>query len=275
MFPCFPRHGYAVRSGVSCQGGACWKLSKEWIFCLPIPLTVSNGTLRRIPRQGCGSRFWAHRVPEIRGCGGCWAAAYSLPQIIEDDPRGIEWQRLPQRCILQHHWDADPELIARLSAHRFHLVTLSRHPLDVLISILHFASVNPSTTAYWLGKRGGSEAGIANATPRSPAFLEYAVSPRAKLLLSISPSWATVKDCLVVRYESLVQDPIRQLSMVCDLLRPAPVEAVQYAAHANTLEKQAQPGRQPAFLAGATESLEAIAHRSGGASHGGGSQAIL
>jgi hypothetical protein len=165
-------------------------------------------------------------------------SVYSLPQIIEDDPRGIEWQRLPERCILQHHWDADPELITQLSAHRFHLVTLSRHPLDVLISILHFASVNPGTTAYWLGKRGGSEAGIANVMPRSTAFLEYAASPRAKLLLSISPSWAAVKDCLVVRYESLVQDPIRQLSLVCDALRPAPVEAVQYAANANTLEKQ-------------------------------------
>jgi hypothetical protein len=165
-------------------------------------------------------------------------SVYSLPQIIEDDPRGIEWQRLPERCILQHHWDADPELIAQLNEHRFHLVTVSRHPLDVLISILHFASVNPGTTAYWFGKRGGSEAGIANATPRSPAFLEYAASPRAKLLLSISPSWAAVKDCLVVRYESLVQDPIRQLSLVCDALRPAPVEAVQYVAHANTLEKQ-------------------------------------
>jgi hypothetical protein len=163
---------------------------------------------------------------------------YSLPQIIEDDPRGIEWQRLPERCILQHHGDASGELLARLREYRFRPVTISRHPLDVLISILHFASVNSSTTAYWLGKRGGSEAGIANATPRSPAFLEYAASPRAKLLLSISPSWAAVRDCLVVCYESLVQDPIRQLSLVCDALQPAPVEAVQYAAHANTLEKQ-------------------------------------
>ena len=37
---------------------------------------------------------------------------------------------------------------------------------------------------------------------------------------------------------SIVQDPIRQLSLVCDALRPASVEAVQFAAHANTLEKQ-------------------------------------
>ena len=78
-------------------------------------------------------------------------SVYSLPQIIEDDPRGIEWQRLPERCILQHHWDATPELIAQLDEHRFRVVTISRHPLDVLISILHFASVNSSITAYWLG----------------------------------------------------------------------------------------------------------------------------
>lgn len=165
-------------------------------------------------------------------------SVYSLPQIIEDDPRGIEWQRLPERCILQHHWDATPELIAQLDEHRFRVVTISRHPLDVLISILHFASVNSSITAYWLGGRGGSEAGIANATPRSATFLEYAASQRAKLLLSISPSWAAVKDCLVVRYESLVQDPSGQLSMVCGALQPAPIEAVRYAVEANTLEKQ-------------------------------------
>jgi hypothetical protein len=165
-------------------------------------------------------------------------SVYSLPQIIEDDPRGIEWRRLPERCILQHHWDASGELIARLREQRFHLVTLCRHPLDVLISILHFASVNPGTTAYWLGRRGGNEAGIADATPRSPAFEQYAISQRAKLLLGISPSWAAMKDCLLVRYESLVRDPTVQLSMVCDALRPAPAEAVQYAVEANTLEKQ-------------------------------------
>jgi hypothetical protein len=164
-------------------------------------------------------------------------SVYSLPSIVEDDPQDIDWQQLPERCVLQHHWDADPELRAKLEAHRFRIITISRHPLDTLISILHFASVHRGT-ATWFGRRGGSEAGIVNSMPRSRAFLDYASSDRAKMLLSISPSWAPVPDCLTVRYESFVQDTAQQLSALCTALRPAPVQAIQHAVQTNTMEKQ-------------------------------------
>jgi hypothetical protein len=164
-------------------------------------------------------------------------SVYSLPQVVANFPHDIDWQQLPQRCILQHHWDADPELRAKLAAHRFRVITISRHPLDVLISILHFASVHPDTGT-WFARRGGSEDGLATAMPRSRAFLEYASSARASALLSISPSWAAVTDCLTVRYESLVQDTAQQLSALSTALRPAPAASIEYAIQANTMEKQ-------------------------------------
>ncbi len=86
-------------------------------------------------------------------------------------------------------------------------MTVCRHPLDVLISILHFSSVQTSTGS-WLDGRGGDESTIAQATPSSVEFLDYAVSMRADILLSVSRQWKMVRDCLAVQYENLVENPV-------------------------------------------------------------------
>ena len=61
---------------------------------------------------------------------------------------------------------------------RFRVVTVARHPLDVLISILHFC-VYESDSEHWLLGAGGTEADIFGAMPRSRTFVEYAKGPRA------------------------------------------------------------------------------------------------
>jgi hypothetical protein len=162
---------------------------------------------------------------------------YSLAHIAEDDPRAIDWERLPRGCILKHHWETDPKLLAKREEHQFRMVTISRHPLDVLISILHFSS-GYSGTVTWFGGREGDEFGIAGTRPQSRAFLEYATGRRAKALLSISLSWTAVEGCLCEHYERLVEDPIGRLSALCDAICPAPAELIQYAVDANTMEKQ-------------------------------------
>ena len=132
---------------------------------------------------------------------------YSMVHVVPDSPAEIEWQRLPPRCVLQLHWDRDPALLEKLDQYAFRKITICRHPLDVLISILHFSSVHAGTGP-WVGGRGGGEEAIANVLPRSPAFLDYAVGPRANVLLSASCQWAADPECLVVRYEAFVQEPV-------------------------------------------------------------------
>ena len=103
-------------------------------------------------------------------------------------------------------------LVFTLKTNGFRLLTVCRHPLDVLISILHFSSVHAGTSS-WLDGQGGDERAIAEATPCSAEFLDYAVSMRADILLSVSRHWKTVEDCLLVRYEDLVEEPAAGLRL--------------------------------------------------------------
>jgi hypothetical protein len=178
------------------------------------------------PRSG---NTWLRRLLE---------AVYSASHVVVDTPAEIDWQQIgrAERCILQIHWTPEPCLLKRLDEHAFRVVTLLRHPLDLLLSILHFASVWPDT-ALWFGGRGGDESAIVGVTPRSPQFLRYAAGERARCLLSISREWAATPGCSAVRYESLVQNPTQQLSRLIAQLEPAAPDAVGAAVEANTLDK--------------------------------------
>ena len=176
-------------------------------------------------------------------------SVYSMPQVVLDNPVYVDWEQLPRRCIMQLHWKCDPALVFTLKTNGFRLLTVCRHPLDVLISILHFSSVHAGTSS-WLDGRGGDERAIAEATPCSAEFLDYAVSMRADILLSVSRHWKTVEDCLLVRYEDLVEEPAAGLKAVCDWLRPAPAEAIQYAIGTNTLAHEREGNANQHFWRG-------------------------
>jgi hypothetical protein len=176
-------------------------------------------------------------------------AVYSLEQVVEGDIAAFEWSRIPRRCILQVHWGPEPDLLALLEAHGFRVVTLARHPLDVLISILHYATLNDEAEN-WYGGRAGDERGLRLATPCSGEFIDYATSPRARLLLDVSRQWMARPDCLVVRYESLVEAPHERLAELCGRLRPAPEGAVAAAVETHRLEAQRPNSHKQHFWQG-------------------------
>src|SRR5205823_5235439 len=103
-----------------------------------------------------------------------------------------------------------PEFVAKLSEHGFRVVTVARHPLDVLISILHFC-IYESESEKWLLGAGGSEAEIFAAMPRSRSFIEYAKGPRAAELLAVTPDWWGQPGVIGVRYEDCVCDAGKEL----------------------------------------------------------------
>src|SRR5262245_65691843 len=55
------------------------------------------------------------------------------------NPLEAPWPDLPARCVIMTHWRRAGPLPALLEEHGFRVVTLARDPLDVLISILHYA----------------------------------------------------------------------------------------------------------------------------------------
>jgi hypothetical protein len=151
-------------------------------------------------------------------------------------PEGINWADLPASLIVQIHWPPTPAFQDLLREHQFQAVTLARHPLDVLLSILHFSTFDESTSSWLLGAHG-TEDNIFAALPSTAVFQEYAVSARAAALLALSCSWAAQPGSCHVRYEDLVEAPAVCLQRVAKHL-PAPMKcSVDRAVASNTFSK--------------------------------------
>jgi hypothetical protein len=163
---------------------------------------------------------------------------YHAATLTFHSPIEIEWDTLPAACILQLHWHPEPAFLSHLESGGFRVVVLARHPLDVLISILHFSLHDP--TARWLEGEGGNERPIYGAMPRSTAFFDYATGPRAKALLSITCEWWSMTGCQALHYEDLVAQTSRELTKLTQALGVAPVTSVEMAMAATTLPKLRQ-----------------------------------
>jgi hypothetical protein len=148
------------------------------------------------------------------------AGMYQLEQYAVHTPESIDWAALPPRCIVQLHWHNTPEFAQLVAGHGFQVVTICRHPLDVLLSILQFAPHEPQT-ANWLAGAGGDESSIYYQSPSSPAFLAYATSARAAALLSVTPDWWHAPGLVRVRYEDLVNQTEATLHSLTGQFGPA------------------------------------------------------
>jgi hypothetical protein len=147
------------------------------------------------------------------------AEAYGISEAAHHSLTEKEWRQLPEECVLQIHWRRDPEFLACLAEHGFRILTVARHPLDVLISILHVA-IYDIQSEHWLQGKEGGEQGIWGASPRSRAFIDYATGRRAAELLAITCDWWDQPDVVSVRYEDFVADPTGQLARLTGTYGP-------------------------------------------------------
>jgi hypothetical protein len=168
------------------------------------------------------------------------------------EPGHVPWGDLPADCVLELHWRRAEPLTALVRTHGFRVVTLARHPLAVLISILQYAQ-HIDETVKWLRGEGGDESSLVGATPCSEAFLRYATSPRAAALLSVSPMWWRAPGVVRVRYEDLVRDGSGALRRLTRALAPAPVDRIMQAVHTCTIDHLRRPDNAPHFWQGSPD----------------------
>lgn len=126
---------------------------------------------------------------------------------------------LPRDCVVQIHWRREPEFLKLLADHGFRVLTIARHPLDVLISILQFA-IHDSESDRWLLGRAGDESGLFGAMPGSRAFAEYGTGERARELFGVTADWWADLATVRVKYEDLVADPLGELLRLRNAFRP-------------------------------------------------------
>jgi len=162
--------------------------------------------------------------------------AYEVPHLARHSMTDSDWAALPAECVLQIHWRREPDFEAKLAGHGFRVVTVARHPLDVLISILHFCVYESESEQWLLGARG-NESGIFAAMPTSQAFVEYATGPRAAELLAVTLDWWGRPGVVGLRYEECVRDAAGQMGRLEESFGPMRRWSRDLAAEACSLER--------------------------------------
>ena len=150
------------------------------------------------------------------------ADIYDLHQYAVHNPNDINWEELPTNLIVQIHWRNSQSFREDLIKNSFRVVTINRHPLDVLISILHFSQYE-NDTKFWLGGYGGDESSLLGASPLSSSFLDYSVSKRAQALLGVTSDWMKIDSTISVSYEAMVDDQVNTLKSLTTVLGGNPV----------------------------------------------------
>ena len=92
------------------------------------------------------------------------------------------------------------------------VVTVARHPLDVLVSILHFSRHEPQILDWLNGEAIDSLEILADATPISDQFVEWACGEGAGRLLAVTHDWWDQPKVCRIRYERLIVDPRAELT---------------------------------------------------------------
>ena len=167
---------------------------------------------------------------------------YGLEQHVAHRPAEVSWEPLPPQCILQLHWGRDEAFEASLRRHEFRVVTIARHPLDTLISLLHWVDSCPDPPSVWkenpcLAGRAGDERPLMGVSPLSPAFLDYATGPRAAALLSVTREWWTAHGRFGSATRRLVAAPARELERLGGELGWAPRSPAADAIAVNTIDR--------------------------------------
>ena len=162
--------------------------------------------------------------------------AYAIPGLAVPRPDDLDWAGLPEECVLQLHWHRTPALLQRLGQEGFRVVSVTRHPLDVLISILQFC-LHDDSTLQWLDGDGGDERPIQGTMPGSAAFLEYAAGPRAAALMAVSQEWASAPETIGVRYEELIADTQGELRRIVEALEEPMRRVIAEVAEGATIPK--------------------------------------
>ena len=163
------------------------------------------------------------------------AAAHGLRELGAHAPEGVDWADLPDRCVLQIHWMPDGAFVERLHRAEMRVITLARHPLDVLLSALNYNEhVHP---AEGCTRPGCGRCAILGAAPWDPEFLDYACGPWGGELLGFSPAWWDRPGVSRVVYERLATDPLGVFSTLVEDLGHAPTADLGATVDAHTPER--------------------------------------
>lgn len=178
------------------------------------------------------------------------SAMFAMQEVDRHRPVEVPWDELQQRCVLQLHWLRVEPFVSLLARHSFRPVVLARHPLDRLISLLHWVVCCPHPQSTWsenpaLDGDRGTETPLLAAWPTSEEFLSWACSPRAEALLSVSLQWWAAPGAIHVYYEDLVRSAPNELQRIAEELNVEPAQAPAEIAAEHSMERLREMRQEP------------------------------
>lgn len=166
-----------------------------------------------------------------------------LPNVAVWVPGEAHWDQFPADVSLAMHWRYSREFEGFLREAGFRIAVTARHPLDVLLSILHYAPTDPETNRWLEGECGDERSLTAEVTPVDEPFVRYAMSWRFAALLEVSTGWAPRADA-ILRYADFVRDARGEVELLLrqfGLVAVNDIDAV-VQRHAPEQTRQRTPG---------------------------------
>jgi hypothetical protein len=168
------------------------------------------------------------------------AHIYELPTpYISQDFSEAEADSLGNRWVTHQHFLPERPLLDWAAKTRAHLVTMIRHPADILVSLYHYCC---NYADHYKDDPGISAALVADAPARrETAGLPHHVvdgellrilQERIMCDINISVSWIHSGRSSVVRYEDLRVEPLQTLSALGESIAPVPRNRVEKAIEA-------------------------------------------
>ena len=168
------------------------------------------------------------------------AHIYELPTpYISQDFSEVEADSLGNRWVTHQHFLPERPLLSWAARTQAYLVTMIRHPADILVSLYHYCCNYPD---HYKEDPAISAALTADAEQRqATAGLPHHVvdgellrvlQERIMCDVNISISWIRSGRSLVVRYEDLRLDPLKTLSTLAESIAPASRDRIVQAIDA-------------------------------------------
>ena len=164
-------------------------------------------------------------------------------------PADLDWAALPDRFVVELAWERTRFLERVLREQGITVVSVARHPLDVLVSIgagAQEGDTDDPDRGSWLEGREGDEQMLHGAHPGDTAFLEWALSRRARLLLSLTPQWWSSPTTHRLHYEDLLAQPEWEVGVLLEQCELSPLSDPS-AALANNASARLRSGVEHAW----------------------------
>lgn len=164
-------------------------------------------------------------------CGNTWissvlADALNMHRVAVHNWLDID-NNIPERIILQIHWYREPNFQKWLKEHKFQVLSITRHPLDILLSVIHFIKFAKQTDR-WLEGNVSIPKNLVYSSPYDGEFINYALSFGAENLLSISYQWHQDLDAIKLRYEDCI---LNTENVLADLVNKLGGESKDISTH--------------------------------------------